>query len=134
MLHRSFRNKTKDNSQKRENFWKKLTGSWHEMMGYTDQECRTYQLNSKWKDMSARLMRFSGICSNCANNRKSGMNDEGFSHALIGSKSELGLQIQILRTNLPVCKMIIVVCYQIAGVSGVTEALFFTRQSALPKE
>ncbi|KAL8246096.1 hypothetical protein R6Q59_007312 [Mikania micrantha] len=57
---------------------KKLTESWHEMMGYTDQEYRTYhQLCSKWKDMSAKLMRFSGIYSNCANNRKSGMNDEG---------------------------------------------------------
>ncbi|KAL8234050.1 hypothetical protein R6Q59_020150 [Mikania micrantha] len=71
-------NKTKGNSQKRENFWKKLTGSWHEMMGYTDQEYRTYhQLNSKWKDMSAKLMRFSGIYNKCDNNRKSSMNDEG---------------------------------------------------------
>ncbi|KAL8234384.1 hypothetical protein R6Q59_020484 [Mikania micrantha] len=48
------------------------------MMGYTDQEYRTYhQLCSKWKDMSVKLMRFSGIYSNCANNRKSGMNDKG---------------------------------------------------------
>ncbi|KAL8242516.1 hypothetical protein R6Q59_012818 [Mikania micrantha] len=46
-------------------------------MGYTDQEyCTYHQLNSKWKDMSVKLMRFSGIYSNCANNRKSGMNDE----------------------------------------------------------
>ncbi|KAL8254893.1 hypothetical protein R6Q59_033114 [Mikania micrantha] len=47
------------------------------MIEYTDQEYRTYQLNSKWKDMSAKLMQFSAIYSNCANNRKSGMNDEG---------------------------------------------------------
>ncbi|KAL8260855.1 hypothetical protein R6Q59_024904 [Mikania micrantha] len=71
-------NKTKGNSQKRENFWKKLIGIWHEMMGYTDQEYHTYhQLNSKWKDTSTKLMRFSGIYNNCANNRKSIMNDEG---------------------------------------------------------
>ncbi|KAL8211370.1 hypothetical protein R6Q57_005807 [Mikania cordata] len=70
-------NKSKGNSQKRENFWKKLIGSWHEMMGYTDQECRTYhQLNSKLKDMSTKVMRFIGIYSNRVNNRKSGMNDE----------------------------------------------------------
>ncbi|KAL8256802.1 hypothetical protein R6Q59_028843 [Mikania micrantha] len=45
-------NKTKGNSQKRENFWK------------------------KWKDMCTKLTKFSGIYSNCANNRKSGMSDE----------------------------------------------------------
>ncbi|KAL8224603.1 hypothetical protein R6Q57_020078 [Mikania cordata] len=48
--------KTKGNSQKREIFWKKL--------------------NSKWKDMCTKLTKFSGIYSNCANNRKSGMSDE----------------------------------------------------------
>ncbi|KAL8260952.1 hypothetical protein R6Q59_025001 [Mikania micrantha] len=70
------KNKTKGNSQKRENFWKKLTETWHEMMGYTDQEYRTYhQLCSKWK-VSAKLMQSSGIYINYANNRKSGMNDE----------------------------------------------------------
>ncbi|KAL8226057.1 hypothetical protein R6Q57_018614 [Mikania cordata] len=70
------KNKTKCNSQKRENFWKKITETWHEMMSYTDQEYRTYhQLCSKWK-VSAKLMRISGIYSNCANNRKRGMNDE----------------------------------------------------------
>ncbi|KAL8252771.1 hypothetical protein R6Q59_036464 [Mikania micrantha] len=46
-------NKTKGNSQKRENFWKKVTVSWHNVMGF-DAEYRT----------------------NCANNRKSGMSDE----------------------------------------------------------
>ncbi|KAL8215137.1 hypothetical protein R6Q57_004586 [Mikania cordata] len=40
-------NKTKGNSQKRENFWEKVTVSWHRMMGF-DAEHRTYhQLNSK---------------------------------------------------------------------------------------
>ncbi|KAD4178349.1 hypothetical protein E3N88_26940 [Mikania micrantha] len=69
-------NKTKGNSQKRENFWKKVTVSWHNVMGF-DAEYRTYhQLNSKWKDMCTKLTKFSGIYSNCANNRKSGMSDE----------------------------------------------------------
>ncbi|KAL8225813.1 hypothetical protein R6Q57_018370 [Mikania cordata] len=64
------------NSQKRENFWKKVTVSWHRVMGF-DAEYRTYhQLNSKWKDMCTKLTKFSGIYSNCANNRKSEMNDE----------------------------------------------------------
>ncbi|KAL8216266.1 hypothetical protein R6Q57_023103 [Mikania cordata] len=66
----------KGNSQKRENFWKKVTVSWHRVMGF-DAEYRTYhQLNSKWKDMCTKLTKFSGIYSNCANNRKSGMSDE----------------------------------------------------------
>ncbi|KAL8225615.1 hypothetical protein R6Q57_018172 [Mikania cordata] len=69
-------NKTKGNSQKRENFWKKVTVTWHNMMGF-DAEYRTYhQLNSKWKDMCTKLTKFNGIYSNCANNRKSGMGDE----------------------------------------------------------
>ncbi|KAL8197755.1 hypothetical protein R6Q57_024289 [Mikania cordata] len=69
-------NKTKGNSQKRENFWKKVTVSWHRVMGF-DAEHRTYhQLNSNWKDMCTKLTKFSGIYSNCANNRKSGMSDE----------------------------------------------------------
>ncbi|KAL8229483.1 hypothetical protein R6Q57_014383 [Mikania cordata] len=69
-------NKTKGNSQKRKNFWKKVTVSWHRVMGF-DAEYRTYrQLNSKWKDMCPKLTKFSGIYSNCANNRKSGMSDE----------------------------------------------------------
>ncbi|KAL8224391.1 hypothetical protein R6Q57_019866 [Mikania cordata] len=64
------------NSQKRENFWKKVTVSWHRVMGF-DAEYRTYhQLNSKWKDMCTKLTKFSGIYSNCANNRKNGMSDE----------------------------------------------------------
>ncbi|KAL8193661.1 hypothetical protein R6Q57_026796 [Mikania cordata] len=64
------------NSQKRENFWKKVTVTWHKVMGF-DAEYRTYhQLNSKWKDMCTKLTKFSGIYSNCANNRKSGMSDE----------------------------------------------------------
>ncbi|KAL8210934.1 hypothetical protein R6Q57_005371 [Mikania cordata] len=71
-----FENKTKGNSQKRENFWKKVTVTWHNMMGF-DAEYRTYhQLNSKWKDMCTKLTKFSGIYSNCANNQKSGMSDE----------------------------------------------------------
>ncbi|KAL8230378.1 hypothetical protein R6Q57_000156 [Mikania cordata] len=71
-----FENKTKGNSQKRENFWKKVTVTWHKVMGF-DAEYRTYhQLNSKWKDMCTKLTKFSGIYSNCANNRKSGMSDE----------------------------------------------------------
>ncbi|KAL8223529.1 hypothetical protein R6Q57_019004 [Mikania cordata] len=42
-----------------------------------DAEYHTYhQLNSKWKDMCTKLTKFSGIYSNCANNRKSGMSDE----------------------------------------------------------
>ncbi|KAL8208069.1 hypothetical protein R6Q57_007481 [Mikania cordata] len=66
----------KSNSQKRENFWKKITVTWHNVMGF-DAEYRTYhQLNSKWKDMCTKLTKFSGIYSNCANNRKSGMGDE----------------------------------------------------------
>ncbi|KAL8188635.1 hypothetical protein R6Q57_029655 [Mikania cordata] len=69
-------NKTKGNSQKRENFWKKVTVTWHNVMGF-DAEYRTYhQLNSKWKDMCTKLTKFSGIYSNCANNRKNGMNDD----------------------------------------------------------
>ncbi|KAL8230636.1 hypothetical protein R6Q57_000414 [Mikania cordata] len=69
-------NKTKGNSQKRENFWKKAAVSWHRVMGF-DVEYRTYhQLNSKWKDMCTKLTKFSGIYSNCANNRKNGMSDE----------------------------------------------------------
>ncbi|KAL8193381.1 hypothetical protein R6Q57_026516 [Mikania cordata] len=69
-------NKTKGNSQKRENFWKKVTVSWHRVMGF-DAEYRTYhQLNSKLKDMCTKLTKFSGIYSNCANNRKSGMSDQ----------------------------------------------------------
>ncbi|KAL8197885.1 hypothetical protein R6Q57_030121 [Mikania cordata] len=45
-------------------------------MGF-DAEYRTYlQLNSKWNDMCTKLTKFSGIYSNCANNRKSGMSDE----------------------------------------------------------
>ncbi|KAL8211402.1 hypothetical protein R6Q57_005839 [Mikania cordata] len=69
-------NKTKGNSQKRENFWKKVTVTWHKVMGF-DAEYRTYhQLNSKWKDMCTKLTKFSSIYSNCANNRKSGMSDE----------------------------------------------------------
>ncbi|KAL8214025.1 hypothetical protein R6Q57_003474 [Mikania cordata] len=69
-------NKTKGNSQKRENFWKKVTVTWHNMMGF-DAEYHTYhQLNSKWKHMCTKLTKFSGNYSNCANNRKSGMSDE----------------------------------------------------------
>ncbi|KAL8223578.1 hypothetical protein R6Q57_019053 [Mikania cordata] len=69
-------NKTKCNSQKRENFWKKVTITWHNVMGF-DTEYRTYhQLNSKWKDICTKLTKFSVIYSNCANNRKSGMSDE----------------------------------------------------------
>ncbi|KAL8267470.1 hypothetical protein R6Q59_004814 [Mikania micrantha] len=69
-------NKTKGNSQKRENFWKKVTVTWHNVMGF-DAEYRTYhQLNSKWKDMCTKLTKFSGIYSNCANNRKIEMSDE----------------------------------------------------------
>ncbi|KAL8204794.1 hypothetical protein R6Q57_010417 [Mikania cordata] len=42
-----------------------------------DAEYRTYhQLNSKWKDMCTKLTKFSGIYSNCVNNRKNGMSDE----------------------------------------------------------
>ncbi|KAL8207839.1 hypothetical protein R6Q57_007251 [Mikania cordata] len=45
-------------------------------MGF-DAEYRTYHLlNSKWKDMCTKLTKFSGIYSNCANIRKSGMSDE----------------------------------------------------------
>ncbi|KAL8199784.1 hypothetical protein R6Q57_013352 [Mikania cordata] len=69
-------NKTKGNSQKRENFWKKVTVTWHKVMGF-DAEYRTYhQLNSKCKDMCTKLTKFSGIYSNRANNRKNGMSDE----------------------------------------------------------
>ncbi|KAL8217780.1 hypothetical protein R6Q57_021153 [Mikania cordata] len=69
-------NKTKGNSQKRENFWKKVTVTWHNMMGF-EAEYRTYhQLNSKWKDMCTKLTKFSDIYNNCANNRKSGMSNE----------------------------------------------------------
>ncbi|KAL8218083.1 hypothetical protein R6Q57_021456 [Mikania cordata] len=69
-------NKTKGNSQKRENFWKKVTVSWHRVMGF-DAEHRTYhQVNSKWKDMCTKLTKFNGIYSNCTNNRKSAMSDE----------------------------------------------------------
>ncbi|KAL8208227.1 hypothetical protein R6Q57_007639 [Mikania cordata] len=69
-------NKTKGNSQKCEIFWKKVTVTWHNVMGF-DAEYRTYhQLNSKWKDMCTKLTKFSGIYSNCANNRKTGMSDE----------------------------------------------------------
>ncbi|KAL8246184.1 hypothetical protein R6Q59_007400 [Mikania micrantha] len=61
-------NKTKDNSQKREIFWKKVAVTCYNMMGF-DAEYRTYpQLNSKWKDMCSKLTKFSGIYSNCANN------------------------------------------------------------------
>ncbi|KAL8211106.1 hypothetical protein R6Q57_005543 [Mikania cordata] len=64
------------NSQKRENLWKKVTVSWHRVMGF-NAEYRTYhQLNLKWKDMCTKLTKFSGIYSNCVNNRKSGMSDE----------------------------------------------------------
>ncbi|KAL8189012.1 hypothetical protein R6Q57_029273 [Mikania cordata] len=56
-----FENKTKSNSQKRENFWKKVTVTWHNVMDF-DAEYRTYhQLNSKWKDMCTKLTKFSGI-------------------------------------------------------------------------
>ncbi|KAL8205885.1 hypothetical protein R6Q57_009436 [Mikania cordata] len=66
----------KGNSQKRENFWKKVTVTWHKVMGF-DAEYRTYHpLNSKWKDMCTKLTKFSGIYSNCANNLKNGMSDE----------------------------------------------------------
>ncbi|KAL8226177.1 hypothetical protein R6Q57_018734 [Mikania cordata] len=42
-----------------------------------DAEYRTYhQLNSNRKDMCTKLTKFSVIYSNCANNRKNGMNDE----------------------------------------------------------
>ncbi|KAL8210636.1 hypothetical protein R6Q57_005073 [Mikania cordata] len=69
-------NKTKGNSQKCENFWKKVTVTWHNMMGF-DAEYRTYhQLNSKWKGMCTKLTKFSGIYSNFANNWKNGMSDE----------------------------------------------------------
>ncbi|KAL8231504.1 hypothetical protein R6Q57_001282 [Mikania cordata] len=69
-------NKTKGNSQKCENFWKKVIVTLHNVMGF-DAEYRTYhQLNSKWKDMCTKLTKFSGIYNNCANNQKSGMNDE----------------------------------------------------------
>ncbi|KAL8255323.1 hypothetical protein R6Q59_033544 [Mikania micrantha] len=69
-------NKTKGNSQKREIFWKKVTVTWHNVIGF-DAEYHTYhQLNSKWKDMCTKLTKFSGIYSNCANNRKSGMSDK----------------------------------------------------------
>ncbi|KAL8230666.1 hypothetical protein R6Q57_000444 [Mikania cordata] len=45
-------------------------------MGFTDHEyCTYHQLNSKWKDMSEKLTRFSGIYNNCVN-RKNDMNDE----------------------------------------------------------
>ncbi|KAL8228033.1 hypothetical protein R6Q57_015617 [Mikania cordata] len=65
----------KGNSQKRENFWKKITVTWQNVMGF-NAEYRTYhQLNSKWKDMCTKLTKFSGIYSNCANNRKSGICD-----------------------------------------------------------
>ncbi|KAL8191584.1 hypothetical protein R6Q57_028315 [Mikania cordata] len=63
-------NKTKGNSQKRENFWKKVTVTWHNVMGF-DVEYRTYhQLNSKWKDMCTKLTKFSGIYNNCAKKPK----------------------------------------------------------------
>ncbi|KAL8242020.1 hypothetical protein R6Q59_012322 [Mikania micrantha] len=71
-----FENKTKGNSQKRENFWKKVTVTWHNMMGFDAEYCTYHQLNSKWKDMCTKLTKFSWIYSNCANNRKSGMSDE----------------------------------------------------------
>ncbi|KAL8215930.1 hypothetical protein R6Q57_022767 [Mikania cordata] len=69
-------NKTKGNSQKRENFWKKVTVSWHRVMGFHAEYHTYHQLNSKWKDMCTKLTKFSGIYSNCANNRKSGMSEE----------------------------------------------------------
>ncbi|KAL8232435.1 hypothetical protein R6Q57_002213 [Mikania cordata] len=51
------------NSQKRENFWKKITVTWHNMKGF-DAKYRTYhQLNSKWKDMCTKLTKFSGIAT-----------------------------------------------------------------------
>ncbi|KAL8201974.1 hypothetical protein R6Q57_011121 [Mikania cordata] len=60
----------------RKKFWKKVTVSWHKVMGFDD-EYRTYhQLNSKWKDMCTKLTKFSDIYSNCANNRKRGMSNE----------------------------------------------------------
>ncbi|KAL8245858.1 hypothetical protein R6Q59_007074 [Mikania micrantha] len=69
-------NKTKDNSQKRENFWKTVNVTWHNMMGFDAEYHSYHQLNSKWKDMCTKLTKFSGIYSNCANNRKSRMSDE----------------------------------------------------------
>ncbi|KAD4981803.1 hypothetical protein R6Q59_001519 [Mikania micrantha] len=63
-------NKTKGNSQKRENFWKKVIATWHNVMGFDAEYCTYHQLNSKWKDMCIKLTKFSGIYSNCANNRK----------------------------------------------------------------
>ncbi|KAL8231286.1 hypothetical protein R6Q57_001064 [Mikania cordata] len=45
-------------------------------MGFDAEYRRYHQLNSKWKDMNTKLTKFSGIYSNCANNRKSGMSDE----------------------------------------------------------
>ncbi|KAL8231283.1 hypothetical protein R6Q57_001061 [Mikania cordata] len=66
----------KGNSQKGEIFWKKVTLTWHNVTSF-DAEYHTYhQLNSKWKDMCTKLTKFSGIYSNCANNRKSGISDE----------------------------------------------------------
>ncbi|KAL8211450.1 hypothetical protein R6Q57_005887 [Mikania cordata] len=57
-------------------FGKKVTVSWHRVMCF-DVEHRTYHhVNSKWKDMCTKLTKFSDIYSNCANNRKNGMNDE----------------------------------------------------------
>ncbi|KAL8188669.1 hypothetical protein R6Q57_029689 [Mikania cordata] len=45
-------------------------------MGFDAEYCTYHQLNSKWKDMCTKLTKFSGIYSNCGNNRKSGMSDE----------------------------------------------------------
>ncbi|KAL8188672.1 hypothetical protein R6Q57_029692 [Mikania cordata] len=66
-------NRKKGNSQKFENFLKKVTVTWHNVMGFDVEYHTYYQLNSKWKDMCTKLTKFSGIYSNCANNRKSGM-------------------------------------------------------------
>ncbi|KAL8217949.1 hypothetical protein R6Q57_021322, partial [Mikania cordata] len=64
------------NSQKREKFWKKITVTWYNVMGF-DAEYRSYlQLNSKWKDMCTKLTKFSVIYSNCANNKKNELSDE----------------------------------------------------------
>ncbi|KAL8225347.1 hypothetical protein R6Q57_017904 [Mikania cordata] len=67
----------------------KVTVTWHNVMGF-DAEYRTYhQLNSKWKDMCTKLTKFSGIYSNCANNRKNGMSDE---NVLKGAEKEYQLK------------------------------------------
>ena len=62
------------NMQRRDQFWKKITDYFHQVMGRGS--CRDHhQLATKYRDMSKKITMFNGIYNNLKRQWRSGSND-----------------------------------------------------------